>query len=91
MVRRKKEIELRFAALTIDWNDGMLEKWNGGIANQSEEFYHVDKELSRPFSENSHGLRFITPIPHYPNLPNPTFQYSIIPLFQLRSEAELSS
>jgi hypothetical protein len=25
-------IELRFAALTIDWNDGMLEKWNDGMA-----------------------------------------------------------
>jgi hypothetical protein len=24
--------ELRFAALTIDWNDGMLEKWNDGMA-----------------------------------------------------------
>jgi head-tail adaptor len=25
-------LELRFAALTIDWNDGMLEKWNDGMA-----------------------------------------------------------
>jgi hypothetical protein len=25
-----KRFELRFAALTTDWNDGMLEKWNNG-------------------------------------------------------------
>jgi hypothetical protein len=28
----KGELELRFAALTIDWNIGMLEKWNVGMA-----------------------------------------------------------
>jgi hypothetical protein len=26
------DLELRFAALTVDWNDGMLEKWNDGMA-----------------------------------------------------------
>jgi hypothetical protein len=30
--------------------------------------------------------RKFTSIPHFPNLPNPTFQYSNIPSFQLRSE-----